>query len=312
MKKTACFAPMLLLLIAGCLGEATPEQENASLREARRGFKTKLVPSATQRDPVPEPPPGLFHKVFYDSPAGKMAAYVSQVPQDGKKRPAIIWITGGDCNTIDEGVWSVAPPSNDQTASAYRKAGIVMMFPSLRGGHDNPGVKEAFLGEVDDVLAAADYLAREESVDPKQLYLGGHSTGGTLVLLVAESTYRFRAVFAFGPVSDVGNYEPQYIPFDTSNRREVELRSPGRWLRSIRGLTFVFEGTDSPGNIGSLQAMHRASTNPMVHFLAVKGADHFSILAPANGLIARKILADQGPTTNISFTDDELSKLVAP
>ncbi len=123
----------------------------------------------------PEPPPGLFRKVFYDSPAGKLAAYVSQVPQDGKKRPAIIWITGGDCNTIG-----------------------------------------------------------------------------------------------------------------------------------------LFEGTDSPGNIGSLQAMQRASTNPMVHFLAVKGADHFSILAPANGLIARKILADQGPTTNISFTDDELSKLVAP
>jgi len=312
MKKTTYFAPLSLLLIAGCLGEATPDQEKGSLVEARRGFKTKLVPAATQRDPVPEPPPELFRKVFYDSPAGKLAAYVSQVPQDGKKRPAIIWITGGDCNTIDEGVWSAAPPSNDQTASAYRNAGIVLMFPSLRGGNDNPGVKEAFLAEVDDVLAAADYLAREESVDPKRLYLGGHSTGGTLVLLVAESTDRFRAVFSFGPASDVGNYDPQYIPFDTSNRREVELRSPGRWLGSIRGPTFVFEGTESPGNIGSLQAMQRATTNPMVRFLPVKGADHFSILAPTNGLIARKILADQGPKTSISFTEEELSRLVAP
>ncbi len=119
-------------------------------------------------------------------------------------------------------------------------------------------------------------------------------------------------MFSFGPVSDVGNYEPKYIPFDTSNRREVELRSPGRWLGSIRGPTFVFEGTDSPGNISSLQAMQRGSTNPMVHFLPVKGADHFSILAPTNGLIARKILADQGPTTTIGFTEGELSKLVAP
>ncbi len=186
MKKIAYFAPLSLLLIIGCLGEATPEQEKGSLLEARRGFKTKLVPLARERDPVPEPPPELFRKISYDSPAGKLAAYISQAPQDGTKHPAIIWITGGDCNTIDEGVWSAAPPSNDQTASAYRKAGIVMMFPSLRGGNDNPGVKEAFLGEVDDVLAAARYLVRDESVDPKRLYLGGHSTGGTLVLLVAE------------------------------------------------------------------------------------------------------------------------------
>jgi acetyl esterase/lipase len=308
MKSIICFVPLSLLLIPGCLWEATPEQEKASLIEARRGFTTKLVPAATQRNPVPEPPPELFRKVYYDSPAGKLAAYVSQMPQDGKKRPAMIWITGGDCNTIDKSIWSEAPPSNDQTAGAYRKAGIVMMFPSLRGGNNNPGVKEAFLGEVDDVLAAADYLAQEESVDPKRLYLGGHSTGGTLVLLVAEATDRFRAVFSFGPASDVSNYDSEYIPFDTSNRREVELRSPGRWLGSIRGPTFVFEGTDSPGNIGALKAMQRASTNPAVHFLPVKGADHFSILAPTNQLIARKILADTGPTTNIAFTEAELNR----
>jgi acetyl esterase/lipase len=301
------FALFSVFLIAGCWGESIPEQEKGLLTEARQGVKTKLVPRWTQRDPVPEPPPELFRKVSYDSPAGKLAAYISQVPEDGKKRPAIIWITGGDCNTIDESVWMQAPPSNDQTASAFRKNGIIMMFPSLRGGNDNPGVKEAFLGEVDDVLAAADYLGHQESVDPKRLYLGGHSTGGTLVLLVAESTDRFRAVFSFGPVSDVGTYGSEYTPFDTSNRRELELRSPGRWLLSIRSQTFVFEGTNQPCNLGSLQAMAAAApTNPKVRFLPVKARDHFSILAPTNTKIARKILGDQGPTTNIAFTEDEL------
>lgn len=56
-----------------------------------------------------------------------------------------------------------------------------MMFPSLRGGNDNPGVKEGFLAEVDDVLAAADFLGKQNYVDPGRIYLGGHSTGGTLV-----------------------------------------------------------------------------------------------------------------------------------
>jgi dienelactone hydrolase len=305
--KRIPLALLPLILLAGCLGEPVPDQEQGSLVEARRGFKTKLVPQRGEREPVPDPPPEIFRKVMFDSSAGKLAAYLSEVPDDGTKRPAIVWITGGDCNSIGD-VWSEAPPDNDQTASAYREAGIVLMFPSLRGGNTNPGIKEGFLGEVDDVLAAADYLARQESVDPGRIYLGGHSTGGTLVLLVAEVTDRFRAVFSFGPASDVSHYPSEFIPFDASNPREVKLRSPGPWLGSIHGPTFVFEGTEQ-GNLSSLQAMAKATTNPMVHFLPVKGATHFSILAPTNALIARKILGDKGPKTSIAFTEQELNQL---
>jgi acetyl esterase/lipase len=185
------------------------------------------------------------------------------------------------------------------------------MYPSLRGGNDSPGFKEGFFGEVDDVLAAADYLAGQEFVDPKRIYLGGHSTGGTLVLLVAASSDRFRAVFSFGPVADVGGYGDQYLPFDRSNPRELELRSPERWLHSVRSPVFVLEGTNRPGNIDSLRALARASRNPLVHLHPVKGTDHFSILFPGTRLIARKILADEGATTNIAFTEDELSNMLA-
>jgi pimeloyl-ACP methyl ester carboxylesterase len=280
-------------------------QETVSLREARAGFKPKPVPPSGEREPVPDPPPAIFRKITYDSPAGKLAAYISEVPDDGQKCPAIIWITGGDCNSVGD-VWSPMPASNEQSASAYRKAGMVMMFPVLRGGNDNPGVKEGFLGEVDDILAAADYLARQESVDPQRIYLGGHSTGGSLVLLVSECSDRFRAVFAFGPVSDVSYYPSEYTPFDKSNPREVELRSPGRWLGSIKRPTFVIEGTE--GNISSLEAMAKACKNPLVHFVKVNGADHFEVLGPTNGLIAPRILSDQGATCNIKLTDEEVSR----
>jgi acetyl esterase/lipase len=304
--KRVHLAVLSLIVVPGCW-EATPEQEQQSLTEARRGFQTRLAPVASQRDPVPEPPAEVFRKITYDSPVGKLAAYVSQVPDDGQKRPAIIWITGGDCNSIDD-IWSSAPASNDQTARAYREAGIVMMFPSLRGGNDNPGTKEGFLGEVDDVVAALDYLAREGSVDPNRIYLGGHSTGGTLALLVAESTDRFRAVFSFGPASNAANYPAEYLPYNSANPRENELRSPGRWLNSVRKPTYVFEGTEQ-GNLSALEAMSRASKNPLVHFLPVRGANHFSILAPTNALIARKILTDEGSETNITFTESELNQL---
>jgi dienelactone hydrolase len=308
-----------LLLLAGCRRREAeprvnrppdvggPPPTNVSLPEARRGFKTKLVRQESAGEPVPEPPAHLFRTVRYDSPAGKLAAYLTPDPRDGKRHPAIIWITGGDCNSIDQGCWKEGPPSNDQSASAFRKAGVVMMFPSLRGGNDNPGFKEGFLGEVDDVLAAADYLAKQDFVDPKRIYLGGHSTGGTLVLLAAECSDSFRAVFSFGPADDVAGYGPEYIPFDASDRRELELRAPGRWLHSVRSPTFVFEGTEE-GNLASLQAMARASTNPKVHFYAVRGATHFSILGPTTRLLAAKVLRGEGATTNLAFTEEELNR----
>lgn len=303
MKQASVFVAAVLLL-AGCgLGD---KPETLSLPEARKGFQTKTVPQLSELVPVDQPPPQVFRIVHFDSAVGKLPAYLSPDPQDGQKHPAIIWITGGDCNTIGD-VWSDAPAENDQTASAFRKTGIPMMFPSLRGGNDNPGMKEGFFGEVDDVLAAADFLAGQPFVDPERIYLGGHSTGGTLVLLVAASSDRFRAVFSFGPVDDVSGYglDSEYLPFDTSSRREIQLRSPIRWLHSIKSPVFIFEGHD--GNIDCLRAMARRSKNPLVHCLAVKGADHFSILAPTNQLIARRVLSDSGPTTILSFTEAELA-----
>ena len=144
------------------------------------------------------------------------------------------------------------------------------MFPSLRGGNDNPGTKEGFLGEVNDVLAATDFLAKQPYVDPARIYLGGHSTGGTLALLVGECSDRSRAVFSF---------------------------------------VFVFEGTGQ-GNPDSLQVMARSSENPKVKFFPVQGASHFGILAPTNRLIAQKILRDEGAETNLAFTEAEVNNLL--
>jgi acetyl esterase/lipase len=287
---------------------ADPAAAPPTLTEARRGFVTKLAANSHSGSAPTEPPPDVFRLVHYDSPAGKLAAYLTPDPGDGQKHPAIVWITGGDCNTIDA-LWEAAPRDNDQTAAAYRKAGIVMMFPSLRGGNNNPGRHEGFLGEVDDVVAAAKFLAQQGYVDRRRIYLGGHSTGGTLVMLVAASTDGFRAVFSFGPAADVSGYGPEYLPFDTANPRELELRSPGRWLSSVESPLFVFEGNDEPSNIDSLRAMSRASTNSLIRFLPVGGVSHFSILAPTNELIAAKILHDEGSETSIAFSAEELGAI---
>ncbi|MGA2499724.1 MAG: FHA domain-containing protein [Tepidisphaeraceae bacterium] len=284
-----------------------PARMPISLADARKDFKTRLTRQVATADPVEKPPVNLFRTVQYNAPPGKLAAYLTPDPNDGAKHPAIIWITGGDCNSVGD-VWTAARADNDQTAAAYRKAGMIMMFPSLRGGNGNPGHKEGFYGEVDDVLAAADYLAVQPYVDPSRIYLGGHSTGGTLALLVAECSDRFRAVISFGPVNDVKNYgdDTVTLPFDKSKVRELQLRAPGIWLDALKTPTFVFEGDQAPTNKDALYAMVIASTTPKVQFFVVKGKSHFTIMAPTNQLIADKIKRDIGPTTNLAFAANEL------
>ena len=301
------WALILVLAIPACTSRKPPAGRSQSLTDARNGFTTRTT-GARSNSPVDPPAPGTVRYITYPSAVGELAAYLSPEIRDGRRHPAIVWITGGDCNSIGD-VWSPAEPGNDQTAGIFRSVGIVTMYPSLRGGNQNPGVKEGFYGEVDDVIAAGRYLQSLPYVDPQRVYLGGHSTGGTLALLVAEMTNGFRGVFAFGPVDDVSGYPREYLPFDTANGREVELRSPGLWLSSIRSPVWVIEGTG--GNIASLRAMKDSGNNPLVQFVEVLGADHFSVLGPMNELIAGKIHEDSGPTSNITVTNEESSKLFA-
>lgn len=302
-----------LVLLSACRPSSTPAtagsdiSDGKTLAQARTDASTRLIRQTRDGTAPPTPPEGVFDLIRYPAPPGSLSAYLTPRPATPGKHPAIIWMTGGDSNTIGD-VWTPQPPENDQSAAAYREAGIVMMFPSLRGGNDNPGIREAFYGEVQDILAAADYLASLDYVDPQRIYLGGHSTGGTLALLVAESDPRFRATFAFGPVYDVSVYGPDMLPVAMDDAQEIRLRSPGYWLSSIRSPTFVFEG-DHDANTGELERMRSESHDSNVEFLVVPRADHFSTLAPVNALIARKILADVGTGPRLRIRQDELSDL---
>ena len=307
LKRNAALFAMLVSLGAA-LSACAASPTAGSLADARKTFKTTISFSLPPES-APIPPSSIFRMVTYPSEVGPLSAYLTPDPSDGRRHPAIIWITGGDCNSIGD-VWSPSPPDNDQTAQAYREAGIVMMFPSLRGGNDNPGKHEAFYGEVDDVLTAFDYLARQPYVMPDRIYLGGHSTGGTLVLLTAEVRNPFRAVFAFGPVGVISSYgySSDFLPVDFSqyDEQEVQLRSPAYWLQSAQGVVYIIEGTSSPSNIKSLNMMQRLSTNSALHFIAVPNANHFSVLAPSNAVIAGEILKDTSSQQDFELPESEI------
>ena len=294
-------ALMIIGVSVNISASATP-----TLASLRSYYETTINVEPTVKTPLPTPPTKLFKTVHYDSDGMSLAAFVTPDPQDRKKHPAIVWLTGGESNTLAD-FWRKGSKQNDQTASPYRDAGVIMMFPTLRGGNDNTGNIEVNYGEVDDVIAAAEYLATLPYIDSSRIYLGGHSTGGTLALLVSEvasSTHPnlFKAVISFGATQETMFLHE--VTFTGDEQREMDLRTPANWIDDIRMPTWIIEGKRS-GNYRDLKSMCDKNKNPMLQCSFIPRYDHFSVLYPLNRHFAQQIMADETLSidANASWTD---------
>ncbi|MCB1095095.1 MAG: alpha/beta fold hydrolase [Verrucomicrobiae bacterium] len=289
-----------------------PEQSELPLLAERTGHITEWTESSFEAaGDAPDPPADVFQKVNYPSSVGDLVAYVSPDPGDGGKHPAMVWAHGG-FGGIGADFWQPASRKNDQSARAFREAGIVLMCPSWRGENSNPGRFELFYGEVDDLLAAVEYVKSLPYVDPERVYIGGHSTGGTLALLAAVAQADCRAVFSFGGAPNMNSVMENgegygNTPYAIDSTRDHDLRNPIRYTRHIQRPTFYFEGTDSwyTYDAWDMEVIAREHGVPFEQF-ELPG-DHFDILAPTTSLVATKIVADTDPgTCKITFTLDEL------
>ena len=303
MKKSLLAAIMLSSFVISACSLSSGSQ---SFSEAHDAFETTLLRHESDQTAAPVPPAGVFDLCYYDSEIGPMAAYVSGDPGDGEKHPLMIWVAGGWGNDISDIPWSYAEWKNDQSAAAFREAGILMMYPSFRGANGNPGTYETLFGEVDDLIAASEYAMSLPYVDPERIYLGGHSTGGTLVLLASEYADNFRAVFSFGPVDNLRTYQSPEFVFDKGSNQEYKLRSPIHWLKEIKSPVFVIEGEE--GNADCLRNIEKKSDNENISCYIVDHADHFSVLAPVTRLLAQKIAEDTETESRITLTKEELQE----
>src|SRR5271156_4519290 len=103
----------IALSLTGCLGSYAGRGNGSTLADARKHFKTQIFLPSRNAGRV-EPPPRPFELVRYRSTVGMLPAYVTPRPKDAKRHPAIVWIVGGDTNSIGD-VWSPQPRSNDQS-----------------------------------------------------------------------------------------------------------------------------------------------------------------------------------------------------
>jgi len=213
-----------------------PQEEDFAV--ARGTFRTNLLrkgPAPQAWNPV-KPPRGVA-EVEYVSGGLRLKAWVNPPAADANKRPAVLYLHGGWAFGEDD--WEQAQP--------FRDAGFVVMTPLLRGENGMPGAFTMFYDEVDDVLAAADYLAQLPFVDPKWVYVAGHSAGGTLVMLAAMASDRFRAAASVSGSPDrvrfVNEGLKDAVPFDPNDLREFRVRSPVAYAGSFKCPAKLYYGS---------------------------------------------------------------------
>lgn len=140
-----------------------------SYQQWRTNFQTNLTTHGSSPQEYDfELPPENVTEAIYPSGNLQLKAWLYQPPEITEPAAALIFCHGGFA--FGAGDLEACQPAMNR--------GMVVMAPMLRGENGNPGEFELFFGEVDDVKAAAHWLARQPNVNPQQIYVFGHSVGG--------------------------------------------------------------------------------------------------------------------------------------
>lgn len=219
--------------------EPQVEIQKDDYQKARRVFRTNLLQknSSPQPAPMPDAPAGV---TVIEFPSGnlRLKAWLNVPEKESKERiPAVIFLHGGF--GFVKAHW--------EQAESYRKAGFIVMTPILRGENGQAGNFSLLYEETDDVLAAAEFLARQPFVDKRNIFIAGHSIGGALTMLAAQASNKFRAAAAFSGSPDQKlllqfGFPKDKIPFNQSDPREFQMRSPLAFAASFKVPTRIYYG----------------------------------------------------------------------
>jgi acetyl esterase/lipase len=247
--------------------------------QARSRFHTKLTRKGPSPQPVPEVKPVAgVTEVEYPSGALRLKAWMNRPTDETRTRPAVLFLHGGFAFGPED--WEISSP--------YRDAGFVVLTPMLRGENGQPGAYSFYHDEVDDVLSAAEYLGKLPFVNADRLYIAGPSAGGTMVLLAAMASKRFRAAASFSAITDQvvfckhAKNAARDVPFDITDLRELHMRSPLAYAASFKCPTRVYYGSQEPHlrPMSQRTAALAQARGLDVEALSVEG-DHTTSVPPA-------------------------------
>jgi dipeptidyl aminopeptidase/acylaminoacyl peptidase len=210
-------------------------------------------------------------EVEYPSGDLCLKAWVNRPAEVTRKHPAVLFLHGGFAFGLDD--WAASQP--------FRDAGFVVLTPMLRGENGQPGSFTLFYDELDDVLAAAELLSQQPYMDSKRLYVAGSSAGGTLALLAAQASHRFRAAASFSASPDQAllvKHAKIDLPFDKADPRELQLRSPLAYAASFKCPVRIYYATKDHFVLTSRRTAELAKEKGLdVEAVRIEG-DHGSIV----------------------------------
>ena len=245
---------------------AEPYAVGPDFTAQHKSFRTKLTrigPAPQQWSPLKTP--AGAQRVTYRSDGLALTAFVD-APVDSKKRPGLLFLHGGFAYGNDD--WNMP--------ELFRKDGYVVMIPILRGENGQPGAFTLYNQEVNDVLAAADALARLPHVEASKIFVTGHSAGGSLAILAAMRSDRFAAATALSGCMDQ-RLNAEIAPFDTSREEEFRIRSPIDFAASLKCPTRLFCGSQETSLLPGIRATATSAAKAGLDVKAVTvSGDHFS------------------------------------
>jgi dienelactone hydrolase len=241
----------------------------------RAAFRTRLLFQGPSPQPYDnEPVPSGVQEVIYRSGNLRLKAWLGMPATQQGPVPGVVFAHGGFAYGAED--YDMARP--------YLAAGFAVMTPMLRGENGLPGDYTMFYDEVDDVIAAAEHLAGAPGVDASRIFLAGHSVGGTLAMLAAQASTRFRASASFSGSPDQITFCEAWsdiVPFDGKIAAEFEMRSPLSYAASFKAPARLFYATNEIyGPDMELTASIARAAGRDVQAQEVRG-DHFTAVPEA-------------------------------
>jgi dienelactone hydrolase len=147
-------------------------------------------------------------------------------------------------------------------------------------------------GGILNAKAAVGYALKDLHVDPKRLYIAGHSSAATLALQVAENDPRIKACIAYAPAV---NLESHFNKTGALNVLEqaipgfihyAQTYSPHRKMAALKCPLFFFQAADdsvidTEQNRNFVRTIRK--TNKKVSYIEEESGDHFDAMVQ-NGI----------------------------
>lgn len=217
-------------------------------------------------------PPSGVDVIQYDSNGIKLQAWFAKPDKKMSQAiPAVVYLHGG---------FSFGKQDFFDT-KAFIDNGFAVMTPTFRGENGNRGNFELFYGEVDDALAAVDWLQKQDGIDKNRIFIFGHSTGGAISELTSLSDKE--GVLLSGSSGSL--YPPQVFsswgditPFDLNNKKEIFLRTFILNTKYMERKHIAYLGKDDVDSklLTSYQKIIRKNSAPLE--IKIIDGDHFSSL----------------------------------